>query len=192
MGTSRGTSQSPATPGSTATLPTVTGSSAPSIDTFPTALPPISPGPSSPVTSSPAPGSAASTTAPTAASASPELRAVLGRVESGGIRFAYRSDDLSPAAVPLLDELALRLNREVPVRLSVAGHTDSDGAPADNAELSARRAAAVVDHLVARGVAAGRLEIRAAGHLEPLADNTSDAGRSANRRVEIKLLGAGG
>ncbi len=116
---------------------------------------------------------------------------MLGKVKAGGIRFEYRSDDLSPAAVSLLDELASRLQRESTLRLSVVGHTDAEGDAAENAALSARRAAAVVEHLVRGGVADTRLETRAAGHLEPVADNESAAGRSANRRVEIELLGAG-
>lgn len=156
------------------------GSSNPTVT--PAAIPPSL---NAPTSTSP------TSTSPTGAVASPELVAVLGRVEAGGIRFEYRSDDLSPSAMSLLDELAVRLQRESAVRLSISGHTDAEGAPADNAALSARRATAVMEHLMARGVAAGRLEIRAAGHLEPVADNESESGRSANRRVEIELLGMG-
>ncbi|MFN0027908.1 MAG: OmpA family protein [Acidimicrobiales bacterium] len=182
--TVRTTPTSTATPTSTtagegSTRSSVTVTTVPSISTvLPTVLPTVP---------------SVSTSRPPAnvGAASPQLVTLLGRVDAGGIRFGYRSDDLNASAMSLLDELAQRLQEESALRLSVAGHTDADGTPADNAALSARRANAVVDHLVSRGVAADRLEIRAAGHLEPIADNSSDTGRSANRRVEIELLGAG-
>ena len=89
----------------------------------------------------------------------------------------------------MLDELATLLRSEPGLRLSISGHTDSDGDPAGNATLSARRARVVLDYLVALGVASAQLGARAAGDGEPVASNDSEAGRQANRRAEVELEG---
>ena len=117
------------------------------------------------------------------------LAELLARIEVNGIRFNYRSADLEPTARALLDELATLLRSEPGLRLSISGHTDSDGDPAGNATLSARRARVVLDYLVALGVASAQLGARAAGDGEPVASNDSEAGRQANRRAEVELEG---
>src|SRR5262249_13197274 len=66
------------------------------------------------------------------------------------------------------------------------GHTDSTGAPDWNARLSLLRAQAVRAYLVAAGIDAERLICEGRGALDPLAPNTTAAGRARNRRVEIK------
>ena len=135
-------------------------------------------------TSPPVTVSAAPTGSPPA-----RLVELLARIEVNGIRFNYRSADLEPTARALLDELATLLRSEPGLRMSISGHTDSDGDPAGNAALSARRARVVLDYLVARGVAPAQLGARAAGAGEPVASNDSEAGRQANRRAEVELEG---
>jgi outer membrane protein OmpA-like peptidoglycan-associated protein len=71
--------------------------------------------------------------------------------------------------------------------VTVIGHTDNTGSDAVNDPLSRDRANAVRQYLAQRGVAAGRVEIAGRGEREPVADNTSEAGRAQNRRVEIYL-----
>ena len=71
--------------------------------------------------------------------------------------------------------------------VSIIGHTDSTGSDAINNPLSVARAQAVRDHLIARGVAAARIQTEGRGEREPVADNGSEAGRAKNRRVEIFL-----
>lgn len=152
-----------------------------------TSSPSVSPSTSAP---SVATTSATSTTAaPVAPSAA--LRALLERVDQGGVRFAYRSAELDEGARRLLDDVAQQLRREPNVRLRIVGHTDSDGDPADNEALSAERARAVIGYLVSQGVAAEQLNAVARGELEPVAPNDSDAGRQANRRSELELEGNG-
>ncbi len=82
-------------------------------------------------------------------------------------------------------------NRERVVRLTIGGHTDSQGRPAMNRTLSDRRAQAVRTELIRRGVAPGLLVAKGFGADQPIADNASEAGRALNRRVELRLtLGA--
>lgn len=77
----------------------------------------------------------------------------------------------------------------LPVR--VEGHTDATGSPEANLTLSLRRAEAVRDALVARGVAAARIVVSGEGAADPVASNDDAQGRARNRRVVIRLLGSG-
>jgi outer membrane protein OmpA-like peptidoglycan-associated protein len=70
----------------------------------------------------------------------------------------------------------------------VYGHTDSTGSDSYNLALSQRRAASVADYLSARGVQSARLGTRGFGETQPVADNETEQGKAANRRVEIKLV----
>lgn len=86
---------------------------------------------------------------------------------------------------PVLDRFATTLNQNPVTNVTIVGHTDSTGTDAINNPLSVNRAAATRDYLVARGVAMSRIAIDGRGSREPVADNTSEAGRAKNRRVEI-------
>ena len=72
--------------------------------------------------------------------------------------------------------------------VDVYGHTDSVGSDAYNQDLSERRARSVADYLATHGVREARLGIRGFGETQPVASNETDAGRAANRRVEIKIV----
>lgn len=102
-----------------------------------------------------------------------------------GINFDLDSATLRPDAVPLLDALAVGLEAEVAAQITVIGHTSSEGSDAYNYELSQRRASAVVEAMVTRGIAPTRLAAEGRGETQPMADNASEAGRALNRRVEI-------
>ena len=93
--------------------------------------------------------------------------------------------DIKPSMRPVLDELGRNLDPGV--RVDVIGHTDSTGSDAVNDPLSVDRAVAVRSYLASRGVPAGRISVQGRGSREPVASNASDAGRAANRRVEIYL-----
>jgi outer membrane protein OmpA-like peptidoglycan-associated protein len=101
------------------------------------------------------------------------------------LSFALGQAAPQPAMAPLLDQIAASLNRFPSKRAEIVGHTDTSGRPASNLALSLRRAESTREQLVARQVAAERLSVRGVGQDEPVADNRTREGRSANRRVEI-------
>jgi outer membrane protein OmpA-like peptidoglycan-associated protein len=73
------------------------------------------------------------------------------------------------------------------VTVQIMGHTDSTGSDAINKPLSVNRAASTRDYLTGRGVPAPRIMIDGGGATDPVADNSSTAGRAQNRRVEIHV-----
>lgn len=105
------------------------------------------------------------------------------------IHFDTARDSIQPGSFPVLDEVAavLRGHPEL-ARIRVEGHTDAVGSAAYNRDLSERRAVAVVRYLVAKGVAAARLEARGYGLERPVASNATAVGRARNRRVEFTIL----
>lgn len=93
--------------------------------------------------------------------------------------------DIKPQMRPVLDEIARNLDPKVSV--TVVGHTDSSGSDAVNNPLSLERAEAVRSYLGQRGVAGSRISVEGRGEREPVASNSTEAGRAQNRRVEIFL-----
>jgi outer membrane protein OmpA-like peptidoglycan-associated protein len=87
-----------------------------------------------------------------------------------------------------LDRLAEALQRHPHLRLEVGGHTDAVGSDEDNQLLSERRAKAVYDYLIERGVAADRLTYRGYGESRPVAGNDTPEGRASNRRTTLTPL----
>ena len=101
------------------------------------------------------------------------------------ISFATGKHDIQPRLMPILDQFAQGLNQQPSMEVRIVGHTDNTGSDAVNNPLSVNRAASTRDYLVARGAPAGVIAIDGRGSHEPIADNTSAAGRARNRRVEI-------
>jgi len=107
--------------------------------------------------------------------------------------FAFGSADLRPDARTLVDRVARLLTVIRPKTVQVNGYTDHIGTAAANLDLSARRAAAVRDELVGKGVPSGSMTLRGRGESDPIARETTSAGadlpsaRQLNRRVEIVL-----
>ncbi len=109
-----------------------------------------------------------------------------GRVATRGITFAVNSDRIRPESTGTLREMGLMLEEHPDLRLSIEGHTDSDGDDALNLELSERRAASVKQHLVDTfGIDASRLETAGFGETVPMAENDTSEGKAENRRVEL-------
>lgn len=105
-----------------------------------------------------------------------------------GIDFDAGRSSPRAESTPTLDAAAKMFAQYPDVRLRISVHTDNQGQAADNRALSGRRANALRDYLIDRGVAAGRVEARGAGQDEPIASNANEAGRAANRRVEFSLI----
>src|SRR5690606_28844365 len=111
------------------------------------------------------------------------------RIRLNNIFFGFNSDSLEPAPRGELDRLAALLAEHPSLPVAIQAPTDSVGAAAYTPTLSRARAAAVVDYLVGRGIAAERLKAEGFGATRPVADNSSEEGRALNRRTEMLVLG---
>lgn len=105
----------------------------------------------------------------------------------GNVTFATDQDQLNPAFYPVLDSVSIVLNKYPQTLLDIDGHTDNTGSPQYNQALSERRAVSVAQYLNGRGVDPRRLLVVGFGQTRPIAANDSEAGRSQNRRVEIRI-----
>jgi outer membrane protein OmpA-like peptidoglycan-associated protein len=121
--------------------------------------------------------------------------AVVERVGEGiqvtfdsGLLFDYDSDRIKPAAAENLRNLARSLNNYPNTDLVIVGHTDNIGSDDYNADLSQRRSRAAANYLASLGVNPNRLRTFGRGENEPVAENTTDAGRQQNRRVEVAIF----
>ncbi len=108
----------------------------------------------------------------------------IGTIE--GVFFASGKATINPKSWSSLDSTVAVLREYPSVRVEASGHTDDrEKAPA---KLALRRAQAVRDYVVERGVAAGRVDVRGAGADEPIGDNSTAKGRAKNRRVQFTVF----
>jgi outer membrane protein OmpA-like peptidoglycan-associated protein len=105
-----------------------------------------------------------------------------------GILFDVNKADLRPVARANLEELAAILQKYEDTNILVEGHTDATGTDEHNMQLSRQRAESVRHHLVTLGVSPSRFSIMGYGESQPVADNGTEAGRQANRRVELAIM----
>jgi outer membrane protein OmpA-like peptidoglycan-associated protein len=132
-----------------------------------------------------------------------EMRQSLASVEAASIRrdqdvlaVTFKSDmmfdtgsaTLKPGAYDELDRVARVLNNYPQTRIQVEGHTDSVGSETSNQVLSERRADAVRNALVSRGVDPRRISAIGYGESRPIAGNDNEGGRQLNRRVQITII----
>lgn len=114
---------------------------------------------------------------------------VSGQVMSfANIYFDSGSATIKTESYSVLDGIADLLIANSSSRIEVSGHTDSQGSESSNQSLSERRAAAVKDYLVRRGVPASMLTVVGYGELRPVATNDTADGRARNRRIEFRVL----
>lgn len=106
---------------------------------------------------------------------------------SGDASFDTGKAILTPAARTRLDSLIERTRGLKADTVTVDGYTDSIGSDAYNLDLSRRRAESVVAYLRTHGLKADRFDAHAFGKADPVASNTTTAGRAQNRRVEVRL-----
>jgi outer membrane protein OmpA-like peptidoglycan-associated protein len=105
----------------------------------------------------------------------------------GNITFRTGSADLNPQFFKVLDGVAQVAKKYDKTIIEIAGHTDNVGGADYNRQLSQRRAGSVAQYLISRGVAEPRLMTAAGGEDHPIASNSTEQGRAANRRVEVTL-----
>jgi len=108
-----------------------------------------------------------------------------GRVALYGILFDTDKDLVKPESQPTITEIVKLLKSDAALKIHVVGHTDNQGRPEYNLDLSRRRAASVVRALAALGIAGDRLDSFGAGVYAPIASNETEEGRTKNRRVEL-------
>jgi outer membrane protein OmpA-like peptidoglycan-associated protein len=103
------------------------------------------------------------------------------------IFFVRAKANLEKNCLPELDRVVTILKSDSTLRLVIQGHTDSEGTVERNAALSVRRAKAVKQYLISKGIAPERLETHAYGANRPLESNETAEGMARNRRVEMEL-----
>jgi outer membrane protein OmpA-like peptidoglycan-associated protein len=120
--------------------------------------------------------------------------AVVQRVGEGitvtfpeGLLFGFDSDQINAAAQDNLRRFATSLQKYPNTRTLIVGHTDSEGSADYNMDLSNRRALSAANFITGQGVDRARISTAGRGESEPIATNTSDAGRQLNRRVEVAI-----
>lgn len=102
------------------------------------------------------------------------------------IQFEFNSGILKTSSYPRLDKAASEMKKDASVKFVLNGHASAEGTDAHNMALSIERATSVKTYLVNSGVSADNLIVKGYGDKKPIADNSTEAGRAKNRRVEIK------
>lgn len=105
-----------------------------------------------------------------------------------GIQFETGSDAIKRSSYTILDKVGKVMVDNPNYMLEIAGHTDNVGDPQKNLELSDKRAKAVMQYLVSKGIDAERMTAKGFGDTLPVEDNKTPEGRTANRRVEFKVV----
>jgi OOP family OmpA-OmpF porin len=118
-----------------------------------------------------------------------ECEAEIGSVlKTGKINFEPGSATIDASALTIMDAIADILQRCGAIQLEIQGYTDSQGRESMNLALSQSRAESVLNELRARRVLTGSFTAKGYGEDNPIADNGSEAGREANRRIEFRLI----
>ena len=103
------------------------------------------------------------------------------------VTFSLNSAELKPQFFGPLNEVASTLNEYPSTAVDIVGHASADGADDYNQRLSEQRANSVANYLVSQGVQSVRIQATGRGETQPIASNDTEAGRAANRRVEVLL-----
>jgi outer membrane protein OmpA-like peptidoglycan-associated protein/Tol biopolymer transport system component len=104
------------------------------------------------------------------------------------IFFDTKMYEIKPESTPELDNLVQLLKENPSLKIQISGHTDNVGKTEDNLKLSDNRAQAVVKYLTSKGINPNRLSYKGYGASQPIAPNTTEEGRSQNRRTEVKVI----
>jgi OmpA-OmpF porin, OOP family len=104
------------------------------------------------------------------------------------VHFATAKFRVLPDSFPLLNQVVQVLGDFPKMRISIEGHTDNVGKEVTNMRLSQRRAEAVRDYLVSKGVSPDRLEAVGYGPTKPIASNKTAKGKAKNRRTEFRIV----
>ncbi|MCR9288375.1 MAG: OmpA family protein [Bacteroidetes bacterium] len=108
-----------------------------------------------------------------------------GKVIINDIQFDYDNAAIRPSSMPIIHRIADMLKAHPDLKLSIEGHTDSDGSTSYNLKLSEARAQAVKAALLNLSISESRLQASGFGETKPMFPNDSDGGKMKNRRVEL-------
>lgn len=111
-----------------------------------------------------------------------------GFIDVYGINFDIGKAKVKPESYLVIDQISNYLKEHPQMKIMIEGHTDNTGKEAMNQTLSEKRALAIKEEIVKRGIDSGRMETQGFGASKPVADNKSASGRTQNRRVTIKKL----
>ncbi len=109
-------------------------------------------------------------------------------IKFNNVFFETAKYDLKPESFPELNRLAEFIKQHPDIKVEIAGHTDNVGSVEYNLELSQKRANAVKEYLISKGVNPAQLIAKGYGESKPVATNATPEGRQQNRRVEFKIL----
>jgi outer membrane protein OmpA-like peptidoglycan-associated protein len=101
------------------------------------------------------------------------------------INFDSGKSTIKKESIPIVEQIIEMMNQAKDIKLSVEGHTDSDGSNESNLKLSEARAKAVMEAIVKGGIDTSRLSSAGFGEEKPIADNSTAEGKAKNRRVEL-------
>lgn len=113
------------------------------------------------------------------------------RVELTGVNFKVGSAELDSSSLQTLDAAIEGLKRNPKAMVEIQGHTSSEGDDNMNQKLSEERAFVVLQYMTSNGIDRGRLAASGYGSSQPKADNSTEAGRKKNRRIELRVLNEG-
>jgi hypothetical protein len=100
----------------------------------------------------------------------------------------FKTESLKQESISALNSLYDTLASKPTMKLEIAGHTDNSGEATANLHLSQRRADAIREYLISKGISADRMLAKGYGSTQPLASNDYPEGRMFNRRIEIKII----
>lgn len=108
--------------------------------------------------------------------------------QDAGVFFDSNKSNIKGTSATTLDKLIGIFNEYPNSDILVEGHTDSAGADDYNMNLSKQRAESVTNYLISKGIAANRFTTKWYGESQPVGDNSTPAGKTKNRRVELVIV----
>ncbi|HUP13062.1 MAG TPA: OmpA family protein, partial [Niastella sp.] len=108
-------------------------------------------------------------------------------IAAKSIYYMSGKDVIQKISYPKLDVVVKVLKADPALHINIEGHSDNKGNAVTNLKLSAKRADAVKNYLIKKGISASRIDAQGFGDSKPVAPNTTAAGRTKNRRVELHL-----
>lgn len=118
----------------------------------------------------------------------PSKQYPIEQIDLSALQFDYARAELNSDAPAVLDKVVAELQKNPQMKIEVSAHTDDNGTPLGNFAVTRARAEAIRNYLLSKGVKPEQVKARGYGSTRPVADNKTEQGREANRRIEITVL----